>query len=112
VLADASVAGTAREHVQTVHQSAKDLLCIINDILDYSKIEGGKTELERLFFSLTRLLRDVLRLLDQEARHKHPDLQVEVGSGVPAICLGDPTGIRQILLNLVAMPSSSPTRAA
>jgi two-component system sensor histidine kinase EvgS len=101
VLADASVAGTAREHVQTVHQSAKDLLCIINDILDYSKIEGGKTELERLPFSLTRLLRDVLRLLDQEARHKHLTLQVEVGSGVPAICLGDPTRIRQILLNLV-----------
>ncbi|MFC6033448.1 PAS domain S-box protein [Pseudoduganella danionis] len=101
VLADASVTGTAREHVQTVHQSAKDLLCIINDILDYSKIEGGKTELERLPFSLTRLLRDVLRLLDQEARHKHLTLQVEVGSSVPAICLGDPTRIRQILLNLV-----------
>ncbi|MYN45804.1 PAS domain S-box protein [Pseudoduganella sp. FT93W] len=101
VLADASVAGTAREHVRTVHQSAKDLLGIINDILDYSKIEGGKTELERLPFSLTRLLRDVLRLLDQEARHKQLALLVEVAPNVPAICLGDPTRIRQILLNLV-----------
>eukprot|EP01030_Chromulinospumella_sphaerica_P034649 gene34649-biopygen21518 len=101
VLADDSVAGLAREHVQTVHQSARDLLAIINDILDYSKIEGGKTELERLPFSLTRLLRDVLKLLDQEIRHKQLSIQVEVAPAVPAICLGDPTRIRQILLNLL-----------
>lgn len=101
VLADGSVSGSAREHVQTVHQSARDLLTIINDILDYSKIEGGKTELERLPFSLTRLLRDVLKLLDQEIRHKQLSIQVEVAPAVPAICLGDPTRIRQILLNLL-----------
>jgi len=101
VLADGSVTGSAREHVQTVHQSARDLLTIINDILDYSKIEGGKTELERMPFSLTRLLRDVLKLLDQDARHKQLTVTVQVEPDVPAICLGDPTRIRQILLNLI-----------
>ncbi|MYM39689.1 PAS domain S-box protein [Duganella qianjiadongensis] len=101
VLADGSVAGAAREHVQTVHQSARDLLLVINDILDYSKIEGGKTDLERLPFSLTRLLRDVLKLLDQDARRKQLAVHVDLAPNVPAVCLGDPTRIRQILLNLV-----------
>ncbi len=101
VLHDASLSATAREHVQTVHQSARDLLSIINDILDYSKIEGGKTEIEQVPFSVAHLLRDVLKLLDPDARHKQLALQVELAPDLAPVCLGDPTRIRQILLNLV-----------
>ncbi|MBY0556187.1 MAG: PAS domain S-box protein [Burkholderiaceae bacterium] len=101
VLREAGLSSSAREHVHTVHQSARDLLSIINDILDYSKIEGGKTEIEQLPFSLAHLLRDVLKLLDPDARHKQLALQVELAPDLPPVSLGDPTRIRQILLNLV-----------
>jgi len=90
-----------REYVSTLKSSAESLLTIINDILDFSKIEAGKLTLERVAFSPARLLEGVSALFRARALEKHIDLSLILSAEIPDALLGDPTRIRQILLNLV-----------
>ncbi len=87
--------------VETIHRSGEALLAIINDILDVSKIESGRLELERQPFDLSRLGREVVELLGANARAKGVGLELAVSDDMP-IVLGDAGRIRQILLNLVS----------
>ena len=90
-----------REYLSMVKSSADSLLVIINDILDFSKIEAGKLSLETIEFNLSQLLRDALRPLAMRASQKGLDLVIDSGPEVPALLVGDPSRLRQILLNLV-----------
>ncbi|MFP5240613.1 MAG: ATP-binding protein, partial [Acidobacteriota bacterium] len=89
------------EYIQLLKESAKSLLHIINDILDLSKIEAGKTELESAPFGLRGLLASTLKPLELAAQAKGLRLLTRVGTEVPDGLLGDQGRLRQILVNLV-----------
>jgi signal transduction histidine kinase/CheY-like chemotaxis protein len=90
-----------REFLLTVQSSADRLLTIINEILDYSKMEAGKTVLDSVAFHLPGVLRDVLRSLTVLAHTKGLELAVHLAPGVPADLTGDPVRLGQVLINLV-----------
>jgi len=91
-----------RDYVRTINTSADALLTIINDILDFSKIEAGKLNIERVEFELRPLFEDVAEVLAARARERDLDLLVAVDPALPRRTVGDPTRIRQILLNLAS----------
>jgi len=90
-----------RDYAQTVHSSGEALLTVINDILDFSKIEAGKVEIEDVEFSVQTLVDGVVDLLARTAEAKGLELVTSVDDTVPAIVSGDPSRVRQVLLNLV-----------
>ncbi len=93
--------GRQREYVSTLKSSTESLLTIINDILDFSKIEAGKLSIEQVAFSPVTLVQDVTALFQARALEKNLQLTLSLPEDVPAALQGDPTRIRQILLNLV-----------
>jgi PAS domain S-box-containing protein len=93
--------GQQREYTATLKSSAESLLTIINDILDFSKIEAGKLVIEHVAFSPVVLAQGVVSLFQARALEKNLHLKLILPDAPPAALLGDPTRIRQILLNLV-----------
>jgi len=91
-----------RSMLETARSSADALLALINDVLDFSKIEAGKLALEQIEFELTPIIEEVATLFSREAHAKGLELSCLVHRDVPAILLGDPTRLRQILANLVS----------
>ena len=94
----------SREHVGRILDSARALLAIINDILDMSKLDAGRVELECLDFDVPALISDVLHLFREKRqgpRSKILTLDVALDDGFPAAMHADPTRLRQILVNLV-----------
>ncbi len=89
-----------RRHATTVQNSAQALLNIINDILDFSKIESGKMTMECIAFNLVETVEDSVELLNERAREKGIRLYTLIDPTVPEYLMGDPTRLRQILLNL------------
>jgi signal transduction histidine kinase/ActR/RegA family two-component response regulator len=81
--------------------AGQTLLGIVNEILDYSKIEAGKLDLEATDFDLRRLIDDSVALVADQARSKGLLLEAIVAPDVPGIVCGDPTRLRQVLLNLM-----------
>ncbi len=90
-----------KEYVHVIRQSGEALLAIINDILDFSKIEAAKLDLEQLPFEPLDLVEDVLALLSTSANGKKIELLHESAYNLPAIVIGDPARLRQILINLI-----------
>jgi len=90
-----------REFAETVQESAKALLRIINDVLDFSKIEAGKLDLEVIDLDVRETVAAAVQLLAVRAREKGLDLSTHVDPAVPDVVRGDPTRLRQVLLNLV-----------
>ncbi len=90
-----------RDFLLTVKSSADRLLTIINEILDYSKMEAGKAVLDSVAFHLPSLVKDVLRSLALSAHQKGLELAVHIGPDVPAGLTGDPIRLGQVLINLV-----------
>lgn len=86
---------------ETIHANSKQLLLIIDDILDVSKIEAGKMTLERVEVGVTELLEDVRRSVEQPADQKRLELAFAYDSALPDRITGDPTRLRQILVNIV-----------
>ena len=91
-----------RGYIQRVNQAAQGLLGILNDILDFSRIEAGRLELESTRFGLDELLHDILNLVQLRANEKGIDLSLRVEPDVPQELLGDPLRLRQVLLNLAS----------
>jgi CheY-like chemotaxis protein len=89
-----------RELASTVYSSADALLAILNDILDLSKIEAGRLELETIDFDPRQLAESVVELLAEPAQRKRLDLVHAVDAAVPALVRGDPGRVRQVLMNL------------
>lgn len=89
------------DYVRMISASGKTLLAVINDILDYSKIEAGKLALELIAFSPVQLLEDVAQLFRVHQPEGEPELRCEIDGTLPPQLLGDPTRVRQILFNLL-----------
>jgi len=85
---------------KVIRESAGALLTVINDILDFSKIEAGKLDIESIPFSLGDLVDGVGELLATRADDRGLDLVIEIDPGLPDRRIGDPTRLRQVLLNL------------
>ena len=90
-----------RHFVDIISRSGKTLLNIINDILDYSKIEAGKMDLEQVQFSILDLIDDCISLFEVSAKEKGLFLFVNLHPDVPLRLFGDPTRITQVLINLI-----------
>lgn len=89
------------EYLDVAHKSAEALLSVVNDVLDYSKIEAGRMELSRHPYSLQRVMEDTMSLFKAAAIMKGLQLSLTIAPAVPEICLGDPLRVRQILSNLI-----------
>jgi signal transduction histidine kinase/FixJ family two-component response regulator len=99
---DTDLTGEQREYLQIAKNSGESLLTIINDILDFSRIEAGKLQLERVAFQPRATLAESVRTLAYRAEQKGIGLRLHTGDSVPEWAMGDPTRLRQIVLNLVA----------
>jgi two-component system, sensor histidine kinase and response regulator len=88
--------------VDTVRRSGEALLTIINNILDVSKIESGRLELEEISFDLRELVSEAVEIFADDAGKKGLELGLEMSDGVPCSCIGDPGRLRQVLVNLLA----------
>ncbi len=89
------------KYVQIIRRAGDNLLNLINDILDLSKVEASQLELERTGFSLSDLLEKVIEMVAVRAQEKGLTLVSEIAPTVPANLVGDPTRLRQVLLNLI-----------
>ncbi|HEY9787385.1 MAG TPA: histidine kinase dimerization/phospho-acceptor domain-containing protein, partial [Candidatus Obscuribacterales bacterium] len=94
--------GDVRDFAATIHDSADSLLNIVNDILDYSKIEAGKLNLEITDIDVVAVVEGAAELVAGRAREKGLSLSVFIAPDVPRFLKGDPGRIRQVLLNLLA----------
>lgn len=90
-----------RRKVVIAKNSAKSLLSLINDILDFSKVEAGKLELEELDFDLRNLLEEIVQTMVYRADEKDLELLLDVTGVNQSMVIGDPSRLRQILVNLV-----------
>lgn len=87
--------------VQHIHRSGQHLLDLINQVLDIAKIEAGKLELEALNIDLPQLIQDTAAITGERARAKKLIFDVILSEDLPRYILGDPTRIRQVLINLI-----------
>ena len=102
VLSQTALDAQQKDYVAVIRQSGESLLNIINDILDYSKLESGKMELEQRPYDIREVLRSCVDLMVPRAREKGLALSIEVGDGVPQRVVGDVLRLRQILINLIS----------
>ncbi len=100
LLLDTQLETEQREFVTGVQGAAEGLLGIINDILDFSKVEAGKLEIEAVPFDLGLVVEDVAALLGEAANAKGVELLAHCQPEVPTALVGDPTRLRQVLVNL------------
>ncbi|MBF0135870.1 MAG: response regulator [Magnetococcus sp. DMHC-1] len=100
LLGNTQLTAEQRQYLATANRSAELQLTVINDILDYSKIEAGHLELEEIEFSLNQTVADIAGIQEDAARNKGLELIVTVDPQLPGAVIGDPTRLRQILLNL------------
>ena len=101
VLQDPQITPDIQQHVKTIYNASKALLGIINDILDVSKLESGRFSLESVAFNLPNALADAIRTVEHRAAEKNLQLTLEYSVQLPLRFMGDPTRLRQVILNLV-----------
>ena len=102
LLLDSPLADNQRQLAETVAQSGRALLHIINDILDLSKLEAGKLQLENIPFDICHLAEEATGLFAAKAQAKGLELVLDISSQMPPILRGDPGRLRQILINLLS----------
>src|SRR6266704_159778 len=101
LILDTELTTEQRRALELVRSSSEALLMILNDILDYSKIEAEHLELESIPFDVSKVVHATASLLAVRAREKHLELLAEVTPEVPRAMRGDPTRLRQVLMNLI-----------
>ncbi|MGB7569641.1 MAG: ATP-binding protein [Chitinivibrionales bacterium] len=101
LLLDTALSAEQRNFVNIISTSGESLLSIIEDVLDYSKIEAGKMRLEKRPFDYRKIVRETIDILSEKAREKNLALSARIDDALPATVVGDDARIRQILINLV-----------
>ena len=91
-----------RQYLSTIQLSSQSLLAIINDILDYSKIEAGKLDIEYINFDIPDLVNNCIAIFTPLAQKKELSLSSSIAPDIPRKVLSDPTRIRQVLFNLIS----------
>ncbi len=101
MLRDTPLDENQKHYIDVIHRSGESLLSIINDILDYSKIEAGKMQLEETQFDLDELVESCLQLFGATANKRQIELFGGLAPDAPNYVRGDPTRLRQIIINLL-----------
>lgn len=101
LLRDSPLGDKQREHVNTIILSGKMLLEIVNNILDFSKVEAGKLKLEQIDFNLEHITEEVFKIIRTRLNRKPINLYYSIGEQVPRNLIGDPTRLKQIFINLL-----------
>ncbi|QBH97111.1 two-component sensor histidine kinase BarA [Limnobaculum zhutongyuii] len=96
-----SLTPTQTDYLQTIERSANNLLNIINDVLDFSKLEAGKLVLEHIPFSLRDTVDETAILLAHSAHEKSLELTLNINNDVPDNIVGDPLRLQQVIMNLL-----------
>jgi two-component system sensor histidine kinase/response regulator len=94
------MSGKQQDYLQKIHGSAKSLLGILNDILDVSKIEAGKMEIERITFDLEEVMGNLSTIVGNRAQEKNLEFLMQTDPDVPPLLIGDPLRLSQVLINL------------
>lgn len=100
LLLDTDMSREQKDYVMTIQDSGDSMLTLLNDILDFEKIERGRMDLEYISFDLPRLIQGVSTLMSGHAAQKGIALKTVIGDDVPRFVVGDPNRLRQVLLNL------------
>lgn len=92
-----------REYLDNIYSSANSLLTVINDILDFSKVESGRLDVEEVQFSLSLIVKEVVRMLQFAVERKNLDFQSDIETDIETdmVVIGDPGRVRQIMTNLL-----------
>ncbi len=101
LLQDTALTKTQHNYIDTIYKSSETMMALLNDILDFEKIEHGGMELENIDFDLHQLANDIVVLMSGHAAQKNILIKTEIDPRVPKIVSGDPTRIRQVILNLI-----------
>ena len=101
LLLDSNINRQQREYVMAIQESSDAMLALLNDILDFEKIQQGKIELENISFDLHRLIQGVVTLMSGHATERGISLTARMDDNIPKYVKGDPTRLRQVLLNLM-----------
>lgn len=99
---DTDLTPEQREYMEVVKLSSDALMRVINDILDFSKIEAGKLQIERIEFNPAQVVNETLKLVAVSAQAKGLVLLCEMDDAIPAVLVGDPGRLQQILMNLLS----------
>lgn len=101
LLLDTHMSSAQKDYAQTIQDSGDAMMSLLNDILDFEKIESGKMDLERIDFDLHRMANSIVTLMSGHAHNKGIYLKLDLDPQVPRYVIGDPVRLRQVLLNLV-----------
>jgi signal transduction histidine kinase len=101
VVRDTPLSPEQRSYLKTASDSAEALLLLLNDVLDFSKIESGRLEIEHAPFPPATMVKSVADLLHARVRDKGLQFDLQLGENLPGVIIGDPTRLRQILVNLL-----------
>lgn len=101
ILMDTAIDEEQKEYVRIIHQSAQGLLSLINDILDYSRIEAGKLKVEIISCGVSEIVQEIRAMMETGAKKKGLDFIVQVDPRLPTTFFTDPTRLKQCLINLV-----------
>lgn len=101
LLLDSNITKQQRDYALTIKESGEAMLGLLNDILDFEKIQRGKMDLENISFDLHRLIQSVITLMSGHAAEKEIHLTARMDEDTPRFVKGDPTRLRQVLLNLM-----------
>ena len=102
LLAETSLTAEQQDYTDTIRSSGDALLTVINDILDYSKIESGNMELDNHPFDLRQCVEEVMDVFSAKAAQKNLDLLYQIDHQIPTQIIGDSHRLRQVLLNLIS----------
>lgn len=101
MMLETTLTKTQHDYIQTIKESGNAMMALLNDILDFEKIESGKLNLEYIDFDLHRLIMGVATLMNGHASNKGIYLNVELDPSTPQYVIGDMARLRQVILNLV-----------
>ena len=101
LLLDTKLSKEQTEYTQAIQNSGDTMMALLNDILDFEKIESGNMTIEVIDFDMVKLVEGVVTLMSGHAAEKGVILQADIQPDFPAMLKGDPTRLRQVLLNLV-----------
>ncbi|MDF9843054.1 MULTISPECIES: response regulator [unclassified Paenibacillus] len=102
LLMETDLAPEQKEYTEIIRKSADTLITVINDILDFTKMESGKMEMEEQLFELQGTIQEVFSLFSAEAGKKNLELAYFIDQNLPKLIYGDMARLRQVLINLVA----------
>lgn len=102
LLMETQLAPEQKEYTEIIRKSADTLITVINDILDFTKMESGKMEMEEQLFELNTTIQEVFSLFSAEAGKKNLELAYFIDQKLPRLIYGDMARLRQVLINLVA----------